>query len=151
MSRREKQTRRYHAPKMPAILRAPRQWVILKIARLHFQIPLPVQRLSIFSISSPERAKKLSIGVHGFCGKQRKSTASVQGEGKRALRARVRAVATCRRRCSLGTSLAAAGLFDPPLSKSSRMEEKGRVLASMVRSPAHPYPGLDGSAKIVVR
>src|SRR5712692_6244089 len=43
--------------------------------------PLPGQRLSIFSISSPERAKKLSIGVHGFCGRQRKSTASGQGEG----------------------------------------------------------------------
>src|SRR6266436_2199511 len=28
--------------------------------------PLPVQRLSIFSILGPERAKKLSIGVHGF-------------------------------------------------------------------------------------
>jgi len=32
----------------------------------HFQIPLPVQRLSIFSILGHERAKKLSIGVHGF-------------------------------------------------------------------------------------
>src|SRR6266849_6346855 len=29
-------------------------------------IPLPVQRLSIFSVLGPERAKKLSIGVHGF-------------------------------------------------------------------------------------
>src|SRR5713101_6601916 len=48
-----------------------------------FPIPLPVQRLSIFSILRPERAKKLSIGVHGFEEKQRKSTASVQGEGKR--------------------------------------------------------------------
>src|SRR5260370_211381 len=28
--------------------------------------PLPGQRLSIFSILAPERAKKLSIGVHGF-------------------------------------------------------------------------------------
>jgi len=56
---------------------------------LHFMMgPLPL------SISGPERAKKLSIGVHGFCGKQRKSTASVRGEGKRAWRARVRAVAT---------------------------------------------------------
>ncbi len=45
--------------------------------------PLPGQRLSIFSISGPERAKKLSIGAHGFCGKQRKSTASGQGEGSR--------------------------------------------------------------------
>src|SRR6266852_627936 len=44
-------------------------------------IPLPGQRLSIFSISGPERAKKLSIGVHGFCGKQRKSAASGLGEG----------------------------------------------------------------------
>src|SRR6266851_3668748 len=29
-------------------------------------IPLPILRLSIFSILRPERAKKLSIGVHGF-------------------------------------------------------------------------------------
>src|SRR5229473_3848832 len=43
----------------------------------------------------------------------------VQGEGKRALRARVRAVATCRRRCSSGTSLATAGLFDPPTTSAS--------------------------------
>ncbi len=28
--------------------------------------PSPFQRLSIFSILGPERAKKLSIGVHGF-------------------------------------------------------------------------------------
>src|SRR5260370_34423763 len=30
------------------------------------QIPLPVERLSIFSILGPERAKQFSIGVHGF-------------------------------------------------------------------------------------
>jgi hypothetical protein len=48
-----------------------------------FPIPPPVQRLSIFSILGPERAKKLSIGVHGFEEKQRKSTASVQREGER--------------------------------------------------------------------
>src|SRR5216683_8415462 len=47
-----------------------------------FPIPLPVQRLSIFSILGPKRAKKLSIGVYGFTEKQRKSTASVQGEGQ---------------------------------------------------------------------
>src|SRR5713101_6408023 len=46
-----------------------------------FPIPLPVQRLSIFSILRPERAKKLSIGSW-LCGKQRKSTASGQGEGQ---------------------------------------------------------------------
>jgi hypothetical protein len=30
------------------------------------RLPLPGQRLSIFSILAPEREKKLSIGVQGF-------------------------------------------------------------------------------------
>src|SRR5216684_8788054 len=42
---------------------------------------LPGQRLSIFWILGPERAKKLSIGMHGFAENREKSTASVQGEG----------------------------------------------------------------------
>src|SRR5216683_1288620 len=54
------------------------------------QIPLPVQRLSIFSILGPERAKKLSIGVHGFAENRenrqpldRERDLEKQGEGKR--------------------------------------------------------------------
>src|SRR5712692_6611210 len=55
---------------------------------LQFQIPLPVQRLSIFSILGPERAKKLSIGVHGLA-ENRENRQSPSRE-----RVRVRAVST---------------------------------------------------------
>ena len=43
--------------------------------------PSPWTEAVDFLDLGPERAKKLSIGVHGFAKKQRKSTASVQGEG----------------------------------------------------------------------
>src|SRR6266849_6041190 len=56
-------------------------WLLPSPARARRACPLPGQRLSIFSILGPERAKKLSIGVHGFEEKQRKSTASGQGKG----------------------------------------------------------------------
>src|SRR5260370_39924925 len=58
------------------------------------QIPLPVQRLSIFSIFGARASKKVEHWRARLCGKQRKSTASGQGEGKRAWRARVRAAST---------------------------------------------------------
>src|SRR6266849_2979276 len=58
-------------------------WLLPSPARARRACPLPGQRLSIFSILGPERAKKLSIGVHGFAEKQRKSTASGQGEGRK--------------------------------------------------------------------
>src|SRR5216683_7923169 len=58
------------------------------------QIPLPVQRLSIFLIFGARASKKVEHWRARLCGKQRKSTASVQGEGKRAWRARVRAAST---------------------------------------------------------
>src|SRR5712664_2637814 len=41
-------------------------WLLPSPARARRACPLPGQRLSIFSILAPERAKKLSIGVHGF-------------------------------------------------------------------------------------
>src|SRR5260370_32378595 len=41
-------------------------WLLPSPARARRACPLPGQRLSIFSILRPERAKKLSIGVHGF-------------------------------------------------------------------------------------
>src|SRR6266446_6600580 len=42
--------------------------------------PLPVQRLSIFSILAPERAKNLSIGVHGFA-ENRENRQPLTGRG----------------------------------------------------------------------
>src|SRR5712664_28609 len=41
-------------------------WLLPSPARARAACPLPGQRLSIFSILAPERAKKLCIGVHGF-------------------------------------------------------------------------------------
>src|SRR6266849_794977 len=48
-----------------------------------FPIPLPVQRLSIFSILGARASKKVEHWRAWLCGKQRKSTASGQGEGLR--------------------------------------------------------------------
>jgi hypothetical protein len=59
-----------------------------------FQIPLPVQRLSIFSVFRKAVPRQCSTFLLDRAPRSRKSTASVQGEGKRAWRARVRAVAT---------------------------------------------------------
>src|SRR6266849_5190162 len=53
-----------------------------------FPFPLPVERLSIFSILGPERAKKLSIGAHGFA-ENRENRQPLSRE-----RVRVRAAAT---------------------------------------------------------
>src|SRR5260370_25371914 len=61
---------------------------------LLFKIPLPVQRLSIFSVFRKSRARQCSTFLLARGPRSRKSTASVQGEGKRAWRARGRAVAT---------------------------------------------------------
>src|SRR6266852_8637979 len=41
-------------------------WLLPSPARARRACPLPGQRLSIFAILGPERAKKLSNGVHGF-------------------------------------------------------------------------------------
>ncbi len=47
------------------------------------QIPLPVERLSIFSILGPERAKQFSIGVHGFAeNRENRQPLSRVGEGE---------------------------------------------------------------------
>ena len=56
-------------------------------------IPLPVQRPSIFSVPLKDVPRQCSTFLLDRAPKSRKSTASVQGEGKRARRARVRAVA----------------------------------------------------------
>src|SRR5216683_8245337 len=57
--------------------------VLRKIARLvnGLPIPLPVQRLSIFLIFGARASKKVEHWRARLCGKQRKSTASGQGEG----------------------------------------------------------------------
>ncbi len=65
-------------------------WILPSPARARRACPLPGQRLSIFSILRPERAKKLSIGVHGFAENRenrqpldRERDLEKQGEGKR--------------------------------------------------------------------
>src|SRR5713101_3067190 len=57
-------------------------------------IPLPGQRLSIFSVFRKAVHANAQLFLLARAPRSRKSTASVQGEGKRAWRARVRAAAT---------------------------------------------------------
>src|SRR5713226_245616 len=55
-------------------------WLLPSPARARRACPLPGQRLSIFSILGPERAKKLSIGVHGFA-ENRENRQPLKGRG----------------------------------------------------------------------
>src|SRR5215470_7081650 len=66
-----------------------------------FRRPADYERLSIFSILRPERAKKLSFGVHSFCGKERKSTVSTNQQ------VFASGIIVCNRRCDLGYDLLA--------------------------------------------
>src|SRR5713101_9500606 len=62
--------------------------------RQMWPLPSPWTEAVYFLDLGPRASKKVEHWHARLCGKQRKSTASGQGEGKRAWRARVRAVAT---------------------------------------------------------